>query len=237
MKKLNLIAFLVFILFSGASAQNSFPSSGNVGINVPGPNTPQALLDLGPAGGVKALMYGSGGSLGYYWGFGVNLGQTPNEASIFIGGANGTCCGSENFAVVSANQTAWPFTSYTTRFVVNSQTGNVGVGTLSINDPTYKLFVEKGIRTRKVVVDQAAWPDYVFMRDYRRLSLDKLARYIDENHHLPDMPSADSVSRNGVNLGDNQAQLLKKIEELTLYVIELHKEIEALKGQQPLKGN
>jgi len=233
-RKFQLLLTVTLILCATARAQvNTFPPSGNAGIGLFNGNTPKAPLDFGEGAGVKTLFYGAGGNSGYYWGVGVNLGQSPNEASVFIGGANTTCCGSENFAVVSANQAAWPYTSYTTRFVVNSQTGNVGIGTLHINDATYKLYVENGIRTRKVVVDQAAWPDYVFQPGYRRPSLDSVARYIQDNHHLPDMPSADSVAKNGINLGDNQAQLLKKIEELTLYVIELRKELDELKQRDP----
>jgi len=232
MKKVQLLLAVILIVCYGAHAQtNTFPTTGNAGISLYNGNAPQALLDLGPNNGVKALFYGAGGTLGYYWGVGVNLGQTPNEASVFIGGATGSCCGAENFAVVSANQAAWPYTSYTTRFVVNSRTGNVGIGTLNINDATYKLYVENGIRTRKIVVDQATWPDYVFQPGYHRPSLDSVAQYIQANHHLPGMPSADSVAQNGINLGDNQAQLLKKIEELTLYVIELRKEVDQLKQQ------
>ena len=97
--------------------------------------------------------------------------------------------------------------------------GSVGIGTVKTGDAGYKLFVETGIRTRKVVVDQATWPDYVFHPGYSLPSLPSLAAYIQLHHHLPDMPSADSVAKAGINLGDNQAQLLKKIEELTLYVI------------------
>ena len=232
MKKVQLTLFVFFSLFAGAKAQvNILNSTGNAGISMYNGNTPQALLDLGPNNGVKALIYGAGGTLGYYWGLGVNLGHAPNEASIFIGGANGACCGAEYFSVVSADQSAWPYTSYTDRLIVNSRTGNVGIGTLNVADVGYKLFVETGIRTRKVVVDQVAWPDYVFKPGYHTPSLDSVAQYIRTNRHLPDMPSADSVAQNGLNLGENQAQLLKKIEELTLYVIELRKEVDELKQQ------
>lgn len=97
--------------------------------------------------------------------------------------------------------------------------GSVGIGTTKTADASYKLFVETGIRTRKIVVDQTAWPDYVFHPDYPLPSLPSVAAYIKANQHLPDMPSADSVAKNGIDLGSNQAQLLKKIEELTLYTI------------------
>jgi hypothetical protein len=232
MKKVQLTLLVFFALYTGAQAQvNIFNATGPAGIGIYNGHTPLAPLDFGEANGVKMLVYGVGGNSGYYWGLGVNLGQAPNEASVFIGGGNGTCCGAENFAVVSANQASWPYTSYTTRFIVNSSTGNVGIGTLHVSDVNYKLFVETGIRTRKVVVDQATWPDYVFHPGYRTPSLDSVAQYIRTNRHLPDMPSAESVARNGLNLGENQAQLLKKIEELTLYVIELRKEVDELKQQ------
>ncbi len=77
--------------------------------------------------------------------------------------------------------------------------------------------------------DSTYWPDYVFKDDYKLKSLEELEQFIAENNHLPDVPSADQVSKEGLNVGDNQAVLLKKIEELTLYVIELKKEINELK--------
>jgi hypothetical protein len=112
--------------------------------------------------------------------------------------------------------------------------GGVGIGTDKTADANYRLFVETGIRTRKVVVDQATWPDYVFYPDYASPSLSDVAAYIKAHHHLPDMPSADSVVKNGIDLGNNQAQLLKKIEELTLYTIDQQQQLEELKRQNKM---
>jgi len=114
---------------------------------------------------------------------------------------------------------------------VNLMNGGVGIGTTNTNDPNNRLFVETGIRTRKVTVDQAAWPDYVFSSRYRLMPLDSLAQYIESNHRLPDMPSADSVAKNGVELGDSQARLLKKLEELTLYVLQQQTELQEVKAE------
>jgi len=108
---------------------------------------------------------------------------------------------------------------------------SVGIGTTSIGDVNYKLFVESGIKTRKVTVDQASWPDYVFDDKYNLLSLAGLREFIRKNHHLPDVPSAREVQDKGLNLGDNQAVLLRKIEELTLYILQLDEKIEALKAE------
>ncbi|MGN6493882.1 MAG: hypothetical protein ACTHLE_17925 [Agriterribacter sp.] len=110
-----------------------------------------------------------------------------------------------------------------------TSSGKVAIGTQNVNDPDYKLFVETGVRTRKIKVDQATWPDYVFNDDYNLRPLDEVERFISTNKHLPDVPSAAEVQKEGLNLGDNQAVLLQKIEELTLYVIELKK---LIKDQQ-----
>jgi hypothetical protein len=118
-----------------------------------------------------------------------------------------------------------------TTYMRISSNGSVGIGTTNVNDANYKLFVETGIRTRKVTVDVVAWPDYVFHPDYSLPSLPSVAAYIKDNNRLPGVPSADSIAKSGVDLGSNQAVLLKKIEELTLYVIQQQKEIEALKEE------
>jgi len=106
--------------------------------------------------------------------------------------------------------------------------GKVGIGTISMADNNFKLFVESGIRTRKVKVDQLAWPDYVFSPRYKLRTLKELEEFIKEFSRLPEIPSAKEVEENGLDLGDNQALLLKKIEELTLYVIEINKRVDKL---------
>lgn len=101
--------------------------------------------------------------------------------------------------------------------------GKVGIGTLAINEAGFNLFVDAGVRARKVKVDQDVWSDYVFDSAYRLRSIAELEKYIQENKHLPEVPSAAKVEKDGLDLGDAQATLLKKIEELTLYMIEQNK--------------
>jgi hypothetical protein len=67
------------------------------------------------------------------------------------------------------------------------------------------------------------WPDYVFKKDYQLLSLTNVKAYIDQNQHLPDMPSEQEVIKDGLNLGEMNKLLTKKVEELTLYLIEQKK--------------
>lgn len=105
--------------------------------------------------------------------------------------------------------------------------GNMGIG---VGNPQAKLAVAGGIVATRIKVNQSlTWPDYVFEPGYKLPSLYELEQFIKQNNHLPEVPSAAEVGKNGIDLGDNQAVLLKKIEELTLYVIELKKEIDALK--------
>ncbi len=111
-----------------------------------------------------------------------------------------------------------------------SADGNVGIGTSTITGGAYKLYVKNGIRTEKVKVDVSSnWPDYVFHKKYKLPSLKEVEEFIQKNKHLPDVPSAAEVGKEGLDLGDNQAMLLKKIEELTLYVIEQNKANEQMK--------
>ncbi len=107
------------------------------------------------------------------------------------------------------------------------ENGNVGIGT---STPTEKLSVNGNIRTKKLIVTQAGWPDYVFDSKYKLKPLFKVEQFIKKYGHLPEVPSATNVAQNGINVGDNQAILLKKIEELTLYVIELEKKVTRLEN-------
>ncbi|MBO9571976.1 MAG: hypothetical protein J7497_07170 [Chitinophagaceae bacterium] len=129
-----------------------------------------------------------------------------------------------NFRIGSGTDKGKTFQVYGTGYFSNS----IGIGTDSINDSNYKLFVATGIRTRKVKVDVSAWPDYVFNKNYFLPSLSEVEKFIDINNHLPGVASADQVEKEGLNLGDNQGVLLKKIEELTLYAIDHNKELQKM---------
>jgi hypothetical protein len=119
--------------------------------------------------------------------------------------------------------------------------GNVGIGTIN---PDAKLAVKGTIHASSVLVDtNVPTPDYVFKNDYNLPSLAEIKTYTDKNHHLPGVPAAAEFEKNGINLGEMNMTLLKKVEELTLYLIEKDKSekeqkninkqlIEVLKMQQ-----
>lgn len=98
----------------------------------------------------------------------------------------------------------------------------------------YTLYVKTGIRAEEVVVDLAFnWPDYVFYNDYSLMPLNELKAFIQEKGHLPNVPSAETIGEHGIKLGDMTRIQQEKIEELTLYILELNKRIEQLEKNQP----
>ena len=117
--------------------------------------------------------------------------------------------------------------TYTERLVIMASTGNVGIGTTS---PDAKLAVNGNIHAKEVKVDLTGWPDYVFKESYTPPTLEEVEKHIKEKGHLINLPSAKEVEANGVELGEMNKLLLEKIEELTLYVIELKHENERLKN-------
>ena len=108
--------------------------------------------------------------------------------------------------------------------------GNVGIGT---GNPKEKLTVNGRILAREVIVsnDIRTWPDYVFAPGYEMMSLTELEAYVNEHHHLPDVPSAEEVEEQGIGLGEMNAILLQKVEEMTLRMIEMEKRIHELESQ------
>jgi len=117
-------------------------------------------------------------------------------------------------------------TNGTDRVTILNSNGNVGIG---ITNPTNKLEVNGTIRTKEVIVENTNWPDYVFSPDYQLPSLESVSKHIQENKHLPNIPSAAEVAEQGVSLSEISTKLLQKIEELTLYTIQQQEMIDVLK--------
>ena len=120
-------------------------------------------------------------------------------------------------------------------FVTNNSThcmtmltnGNVGIGT---QNPNYKLDVAGTIRANEIIVNTTG-ADFVFAEDYQLRPLSEVKAFIKENKHLPEIKSAQEMQENGIGVNELQTQLLQKIEELTLYIIQQEERIKALETE------
>ncbi len=129
----------------------------------------------------------------------------------------------------------------TSTLYLNNSGGNVamcnGGGSVTIGTTTpatgYILSVDgKAIATEVRVELTGNWPDYVFDEDYQLPSLETLETSLKKDKHLPGIPSAEAVKKDGIMLGEMQTKMMEKIEELTLYIISLQKQIDELKKAQ-----
>jgi len=123
--------------------------------------------------------------------------------------------GVNRIVLTAANGNSWIYTS-----------GNFEIGT---DSPNSKLAVNGTITSKEVKVTLDGWSDFVFNKDYELKDLSEVESFIEEKNHLPDIPSEKEVLENGIQVGEMNAKLLQKIEELTLYLIEQNKEIKVLK--------
>jgi hypothetical protein len=105
---------------------------------------------------------------------------------------------------------------------------NVGIG---ITNPQYLLSVNGAIGAQDIVVTNTGWSDYVFRPGYRLRPLSEVHKFIQTHHHLPDIPTDAEVKEKGVSVGEMQARLLAKIEELTLHMIQQEKENQELRDR------
>jgi hypothetical protein len=109
-------------------------------------------------------------------------------------------------------------------FFINSDNGNVLIGKITQTNATYKLDVAGNVRANKVVVNTTG-ADFVFDSTYNLIPLPALGNYVKEHRHLPGIKPAAEMQQEGLDVGENQTKLLQKIEELTLYIIELNKKV------------
>lgn len=190
-------------------------NSGRVGI---GTLSPQAKLHV--TDGTDVTLAG-GGELVVGPTSGANIAMDGNEIQ-----ARNNGLGSHLFIQTSAGDV----------LLVPNETGQVGIGvTSSANMPSndYLLAVDGKIISEEVRVEvSGSWPDYVFDAGYHLTPLNELEKNIRELGHLPGIPSAEEIENDGILLGDMQKRMMEKIEELTLYVIALQKEIEILKEER-----
>jgi hypothetical protein len=199
----------------------------NPGIKVTHTGNTAATLRLGHAtaseGNWALMSFGSGNSAASSFGiYDQNALTTP----FFIAGLN------SNPAGVSPGNVGIGTNAPTAKFSVNVSSAITNAIDIYNSTTTKSEFRVKStgfVYAREINVILTNFPDYVFKKEYELMSLDNLESYIKKNHHLPNVPSAIEIEKDGASLGEMSKIQMEKIEELTLYVIELKKEIESIK--------
>jgi hypothetical protein len=135
---------------------------------------------------------------------------------------------SERFNIGTLDGLALTFSKPGANIMTIDENG-VAIGTPSSG--TFKLAVNGKIKSKEILVDTTGWADFVFDANYELTPLEVLEQQIKQHKRLPGMPSAQEVGEKGIPLGEMQAKLLQKIEELTLYVIELRKRLGSLENR------
>ncbi len=162
-------------------------------------------------------------------GYGTQLGQYDGKSFGIVHSFYGEINSSINFyrGLSTTGGYVTINTSNNTEQVRITNEGAVGIGTTETG--SHKLAVEGSIGAREIKVEASGWSDFVFENDYKLPTLQEVEQHIEDKGHLQDIPSAADVAENGIFLGEMDAKLLQKIEELTLYTIQQEKEIERLK--------
>lgn len=173
---------------------------------------------------------------------GLNL--LNGNSNVLLGNASGSTLNSGTGNILIGDSTQTMTTSSSNELNIGNwifgKNGQIAIGNFTnlpqsfITNNDYQLIVKRGIRTEKVRVDIASvknWADYVFLKDYKLMPLSELENFIVKNGHLPNIPKAENVVKEGIDLGEINSKLLEKVEELTLYTIELNKNNQDLENK------
>ncbi|MFN0216687.1 MAG: hypothetical protein ACKVT2_20705 [Saprospiraceae bacterium] len=203
----------------GTRRMTVLPSTGYVGIGITNPQNqfhvkgtgiPFRLESTNPA--IRMDFYTPDGVKGYAGIFSSNPATPPNMDFGTLGGT----LGNVNLVINS------------TPCLTVFNNSNVGIGTV-ISNP-YKLSVNGTIRAKEVRVE-TGWADYVFDENFRLRPLAEVEQFIQVNKHLPDVTSAADIQKDGLQVAKQMTEMMQKVEELTLYVIQLDKENAALRAR------
>lgn len=230
--------------------------SGNVGI---GNTNPTSRLDIkANAGQTESLVkLGISDASGDYFQIANSTGTpnqfipslkghhvTDNRSSLYLTGSTSDTNDNGGHALISFNarrtnsiiqtRPLFSWENYNQKMMIMTANGNLGIGTTK---PDAKLAVKGKIHAEEIKIDLSVpAPDYVFLENYDLKTIEEVDTYIKEKGHLPNIPSAKVMEKNGVELGLMNMKLLEKIEELTLYTIDQNQQIKSTTKQlQKLK--
>ncbi len=208
-------SFFGIDFFTQGKSRMRINNNGNVGIKT---NDPKHSLQIGNGTTNESLVLaGSETSSNLYIGF--QEGLTHKYVRMHYNTAN-------NLLKITSDMGDIIF--------FNRVTQNIGIGTNTLNNPNgYKLAVNGKIGAKEIIVENTSstWPDYVFEKNYPLSSLEEVEHFIEANKHLPEIPAAREIEEKGINLGDIITAQQKKIEELTLYLIEINKQLKNQEAQ------
>jgi hypothetical protein len=228
-------------VFSGSTYSTHFHYSTNEDIYIRGGKNTSSLIigDYGAAvvslGNAAAVSYSQGlfqANNGLY----AFKGTNAAGSAVFTGSAHAS-----HFNYSTTEDTYIRGGLSASNLYLADVNNAVIVGVIPSLPAGYKMYVEKGILTEKVKVaikTTANWSDYVFGKNYKLMPLPQVEKYIQQYKHLPGIPSAAEVVKDGIDLADINAKLLAKVEELTLHMIAMEKEVAQLKkASRPVKNN
>lgn len=247
--KILITAVLLFLVVGTASAQWTLSSgveyttSGNVGIGTSTPgflltvnagivaNTISPLASFGYSGIAtnRSILFeqlGNSSSVSQYFFLNGGLGSSstfgsPTLTSNYASGFGFECSDNNLNILTAANGT----NVSPVRAMSFLPSGNVLIGKTTQTNSSYVLDVNGPVRANEVVVNTTG-ADFVFGKEYKLLPLQAVEAYIKQHQHLPEIAPAAQMQKDGVSVGENQTALLRKIEELTLYVIQQNKTLE-----------
>lgn len=221
MKKVSFAVTALLSLSLDGFAQNTFPGTGNVGIGTSSPNSLLTLQKNNTGVSIDPVGTPYFGTLGFNREVmtGAIFDPTGNAFQINNGGLD------KNLHVQVYNGLGAPITR--DALVISGSSGFIGIGTPS---PDAQLSVKGTVHAQEVKVDlNVPGPDYVFYKTYALRPLTELEKFVVINKHLPEIPSAKSMATEGISVGQMDIKLLKKIEELTLYLLEKERQYKELK--------
>lgn len=227
--------------------------NGNIGVGTPAPSeklevsggfVKSGTVSIGNNGTIGAKNYvnlGSDNNGSFLVGSNIYVTNAGGATALKIANTHSTMSGAgimipgngQNFqsSIMFHTSIPGPVTAdaaYSSCRMIINEHGKVGIGTTS---PDQLLTVNGTIHSKSVVVDLSVVPDYVFKPTYKLPNLAYLKNYINKNSHLPEVPCEAEIKKNGLDVGEMNAVLLKKVEELTLYMIEKDKQIKHLQTQ------